>query len=233
MLEQIIQGMAMQGLTLAAGIRRFSQCHTHHVDLDDKQLHHLYTNPLYLKCRREVSMKNIEMIQLLQQLDHVGIFVFSARDMAKFLWPEPPKTVESTLRRMVNAGILRHACKGIYVNPQSRHHNRYVIEHIARKIRQGEFSYLSLESMLSEYGVISQIPVSRMTVMTTGRSGVHKTVYGEIEFTHTARSPYQVLQRSYSAPGAPLRRALKNIAAEDLRRVGRNTHLIIEEELAA
>ncbi len=34
----------------------------------------------------------------------------------------------------------------------------------------GEYNYVSLESMLSEYGLISQIPIDRLTVMTTGRN---------------------------------------------------------------
>ncbi len=41
-----------------------------------------------------------------------------------------------------------------------------------------------LESALSEYGVISQIPIDRLTIMTTGRKGHYKTPYGTIEFTH-------------------------------------------------
>ena len=32
-------------------------------------------------------------------------------------------------------------------------------------------------SKLSEYGLISQIPIDRLTVMTTGRKGIFKTQY--------------------------------------------------------
>jgi len=49
---------------------------------------------------------------------------------------------------------------------------------------------------LSEYGVISQIPLDRLTVMTTGRKGIYKTIYGTIEFTHTKRSVENILDQN-------------------------------------
>lgn len=88
-----------------------------------------------------------------------------------------------------------------------------------------------MESILSEYGVISQIPVSRLTVMTTGRSGVHKTPYGTIEFTHTKRPIPELLERTMEAKGRPLRIATKRAAVRDLVRVGRNVNLIDQEAL--
>ena len=54
-------------------------------------------------------------------------------------------------------------------------------------MRRGEYSYISLETMLSEYGAISQVPIDRLTVMTTGRKGEYETPFGVIEFTHTKR----------------------------------------------
>jgi hypothetical protein len=85
--------------------------------------------------------------------------------------------------------------------------------------------------MLSEYGVISQVPMSRLTVMTTGASGMHETPYGVIEFTHTKRSVPDVLNRTLFVKDRPLRIAKKQAAVQDLLRVGRNTDMIDYEEL--
>jgi hypothetical protein len=86
--------------------------------------------------------------------------------------------------------------------------------------------------MLSEYGVISQIPLDRLTVMTTGRGGAHKTLYGTIEFTHTKRSVINMLDHIQTIKDRPLRIATKEIALRDLKRVGRNLHLVEMENIS-
>ncbi|HGS5457581.1 TPA: hypothetical protein ACN32Y_004777 [Vibrio parahaemolyticus] len=82
--------------------------------------------------------------------------------------------------------ILERVARGIYLYTLSKDRfSANTLEIIAKTLRRGEYSYVSLESALSEYGVISQIPMDRLTVMTTGRKGEYKTRYGVIEFTHT------------------------------------------------
>lgn len=58
------------------------------------------------------------------------------------------------------------------MNPHAFSSDGYTIEHIAKALRPEKYNYVSLESILSEYGVISQIPMDRLTVMTTGREGI-------------------------------------------------------------
>ena len=41
----------------------------------------------------------------------------------------------------------------------------YVIEQIAKTLRRGEYNYVSLESILSEYGLISQIPIDSLILI--------------------------------------------------------------------
>jgi hypothetical protein len=95
---------------------------------------------------------------------------------------------------------------------------------------RGFYNYISLESALSEAGAISQIPLDRLTVMTTGRKGEYRTPYGVIEFTHTKRPEMEILDHVYSA-GRPLKMATLTTALRDLKRVGRNTHLLDWEML--
>lgn len=107
----------------------------------------------------------------------------------------------------------------------------YTIEHIAKALRPGEYNYVSLESILSEYGAISQIPLDRITIMTTGRKGVYKTPYGTIEYTHTKRDWSDILKEIKTVEKRPLRIASKKIAWRDLKRVGRNTNMVNLGEL--
>ncbi len=114
----------------------------------------------------------------------------------------------------------------------SLHKGADTLEEVAKTLRRGEYNYVSLESALSEYGIISQIPVGRITVVTTGRKGEYRTPYGIIEFTHTKRPLSEVLESMIDRQ-RPLRVATKEAALRDLRRVGRNTHLIDSEEANA
>jgi hypothetical protein len=66
--------------------------------------------------------------------------------------------------------VLQRVAKGLYVNPAASSKNCWIAEEIAKALRPGCLSHVSLESILSEYGAISQIPIDRMTAMTTGRS---------------------------------------------------------------
>lgn len=171
----------------------------------------------------------MQIIQILREYDKKGKFVFSKNDFAKLFPNDKPKSRTESLNRFVKAGLLQRACRGIYVNPNAASLDSYAIEHIAKALRKGEYNYVSLESMLSEYGLISQVPVDRLTVMTTGRSGIYKTPYGVIEFTHTKRPVTDILDNIKTVSGKPLRVATQMAALRDLKRVGRNTNLLQPE----
>ena len=66
--------------------------------------------------------------------------------------------------------------------------------------------------------------------MTTGRTGTFDTPFGLVEFTHTKRSTSDILEQTRDV-GRPLRVATPSAASRDLRRVGRNVHLIDEGKL--
>ena len=156
--------------------------------------------------------------------------VFTLGDLAKLFPQDRRKTLLAALRRLVQDGVLGRACRGVYVYLLTGDGAPYLIEHIAVALRRGNYSYTSLESALSEYGAISQIPVDRLTAMTTGRKGVYHTPWGTIEFTHTKRSPADILDNTRDA-GRPLRMATSKAAWRDLKRVGRNTHLVDQRAL--
>ena len=173
-------------------------------------------------------MNRIEAINVLRNFDKKGKYVFIKHDMSKLFYRDNPKTLDEGLNRLVKTGLIDRACRGVYVNPYAKSFDSYTIEHIAKALRRNEYNYVSLESILSEYGIISQIPLDRLTVMTTGREGIHQTSYGVIEFTHTKRSIIDILNHTKVIEGRPLRIATKEAAIRDLKRVGRNLHLLEE-----
>ena len=176
-------------------------------------------------------MKKMALFRKLSELDKRGVYVLARRDLEKLFPEEGEKAMEKSLQRMVADDLLQRVAKGLYVNPAATSKNRWIAEEIAKALRPGSLSYVSLESILSEYGVISQIPVSRMTVMTTGKSGTVETPYGTFEFTHTKRRVAEIIKRTLFAKGRPLRIATKQAAVRDLLRVGRNANMIDQREL--
>lgn len=115
-------------------------------------------------------MQQTTAIQRLSKLDQQGRYVFNQRDMEKIFPEDSKRTLHAGLERLVRQNILERAARGIYLYALSHHKKGPdTLELIAKTLRRGEYNYVSLESALSSYGVISQIPMDRLTVMTTGR----------------------------------------------------------------
>jgi hypothetical protein len=175
-------------------------------------------------------MKQSQALEVLHRWDQRGRQVFTQADLARLFDGESPKTLQISIDRLVHRGLLIRACRGVYVFAYGQIRGGEILEQVARAIRRGHYNYVSLESALSEYGAISQIPIDRLTVMTTGRKGTYRTPWGVIEFTHTARPVRELIGRMRDV-GRPLRLATPQSAWADLKRVGRNTHLVDEETL--
>lgn len=175
-------------------------------------------------------MKQSDAIKRLIEFDRNGRHVYSGRDMAKLFPNETNRGREATLNRLITNDVLERPVRGVYVFKLAYKAGVDTLEWIARCMRRGDYNYISLESALSEYGLISQAPVDRLTIMTTGRKGTYKTPYGVIEFTHTNRSASDVIE-SCVRSRHPLWIATKTVALRDLKRVGRNVHLVEDEKL--
>lgn len=171
-------------------------------------------------------MNRLLLQKVLKKWDHQGKYVFSKHELIKLFPDDSPKALSEAIRRHVQDGLLKRACHSVYVNVHAESFDKFTIERIAIILRVGHYNYISLESALSEYGVISQIPIDRLTVMSTGRSGFYRTDYGSIEFTHTKQSIQTILENTLKIEGRPLRMATKQKAWQDLKRVGRNTTLV-------
>lgn len=175
-------------------------------------------------------MDQMTAIHTFDKFSKKGKNIFLARDLETIFPEESLKTLQKSIDRLVDAEILKRAAKGVYAYTRASL-GPYPLESLAVNIRRGKYNYISLESALSQYGVISQIPIDRLTIMSTGRSGEFVTPWGVIEITHTSKKPSEILSNTIEGRG-PLRIATKETALRDLRRVGRNTHLIQSEELS-
>jgi hypothetical protein len=125
--------------------------------------------------------------------------------------------------------VLIRAARGVYINPNARSSPADARRGLLRFLRPREITYVSLESKLSEAGVISQVATA-LTCMTTGSPGRFETPWGAVEFTHTDRAikvGTDVVVQDDGTLEATIRTAVR-----DLRRVGRNVDLIDEEILA-
>lgn len=170
-------------------------------------------------------MNQVKATGILAEWDRKGVCLFSRADLGK-LFDEEGSTLSSTIGRMLSNSALTRISRGLFFNPRATQLGENFIEKIALRLRRGEYCYVSLESAASQWGVISQIPISRLTVMTTGREGEFHTPFGTIEFVHTKVSPEEILANTVEWPGHPMRYATKQRAVRDLRVCHRSEDLI-------
>ena len=129
-------------------------------------------------------MKSSELLRVLDEMDRMGIWALDTRRLA-LLFPNEGAQLNISLSRHARTGLIKRLARGVYVNPRARSMPYEPLLAASSFLRPHDFAWLSLESVLSHGGWISQIP-SRYTMMTTGRSGVLDTPYGVIEFTHSS-----------------------------------------------
>ncbi|MCY4261082.1 MAG: hypothetical protein OXC91_12580, partial [Rhodobacteraceae bacterium] len=171
------------------------------------------------------SMKYQYANEVLHRWAQQGRAVFTIDDLRR-IFPEASRASFSVgLKRLTDKGLLTNALRGVYVFDAGLRSHAHLLETIVTCARRGEYNYLSMESALSEYGVISQISTGRITVMTTGRSGKFRTPYGGILFHHTARHAQGILENTREV-GRPIRIAAPATALRDLRRVRGSVDLV-------
>lgn len=85
-----------------------------------------------------------------------------------------------SLFRLSNKKIIKRICRGFYANP----FNMPTLEETSGQIYQP--SYISLESALSSYGILSQIP-QVLTCVTTQLPHTFRTSLGIIEYRQIKR----------------------------------------------
>ena len=158
-------------------------------------------------------------------------YLFSIADLATILPGHDRNAITQIASRAIAAGFLLRACQGLYLLADTPRAG-FELFHIAAKLRAGFFNYLSQETVLSDTGIISQIPVNRVTIMTSGRSAqIPCGSFGPIEFPHPKRDLVSLSSRLVYDGQRRMLCAPVDIAWEDLKAAHRNLHLVDKEAL--
>lgn len=155
---------------------------------------------------------------------HDGLF--TTADLALLMARSKDVAFSKFLSSAVRAGVLTRVCRNLFVNPLAEPEGKGILARIAVRLHWDKFIYLSLESQLSHLGIISQVAMNHLTVMTTGRSGTLTSLYGVIEFIHTKIPVEQLKTEVYWDADIGIFRAQEHKAIQDLKRVGRNLHML-------
>lgn len=174
-------------------------------------------------------MKTTELMMTLRKHDIQGQWCYSLTELGMMFPDDQQQQLKNALGRQVKAGNLTKVGNGLYAYPYATSSPAYKLEHLLGKMRPREMSYISLESALSLYGIISQIPLAGLTVMTTGRSYMQDTPWGVIEWVHTAKSESVILMETVWDEARGCLIATPDTALRDLRNVGRNLDLVRQD----
>ena len=168
-----------------------------------------------------------KLAKTLEELAGPEHYLFSASDFYQIFPDMPLANLRVMLGRAVKSALLVRVCKGIYLYPKSGYRKGFELYHTAARLRDSTFCYLSLESVLSEAGIISQIPLRWITLMTGGRSGIINCGdWGHIEFVHTKKSLERLGSMLVYDERCRLFRATAALALQDMRAAKRSMDLI-------
>ena len=154
-------------------------------------------------------------------------FLFTLKNL-RALFPDLTNNAFKTLMsRAASSELLTRVCRNIYLFRSKMPLNGLLLFNIAALMRANEFNYISLETVLSEQGIISQIPVNWISIMSSGRSTtISCGEFGTIEFVHTARKPKDLMKNLVYDSKCGLWKADKHLAIKDIKRTQRSLDLI-------
>ena len=165
-------------------------------------------------------------------VDHVTDerYLFRMQDM-RALCPELSDTAfKALVGRAAESGCLTRVCRGIYAHKKNAFASGRLLFHAAALLRANHFNYISLETVLSDAGVISQIPINWITIMSSGRSAtITCNKFGTIEFIHTKRKPTEIMSQLLYDEKCRLWRATVPLALRDMKITQHNSDLIDED----
>lgn len=168
-----------------------------------------------------------QLAEILENLADTEHALFSLRDLSAILPGHNSDAMKAVIGRAVKNGLLRRVCRGLFLYPKVDYPAGHVLYHAAARLRADEFNYISMESALSDAGVISQIPMNWITLMSSGRSSIIDCgSFGHIEFVHTKKSPDSVAAQVSYDPRCRLWRASVALALRDMALTRRSTDLV-------
>jgi predicted transcriptional regulator of viral defense system len=153
--------------------------------------------------------------------------LFTLSDLHGAMPEQSSSGFKALVCRAEKDGLLKRVCRGVYLYRTAKLAQGLLLYHAAARLRAGEFNYISLESALSDAGVISQIPMNWITVMSSGRTTtVSCGAFGSIEFIHTKRRPENLASHLTYDMRCHLWRASVELALKDMNVTRRTTDLV-------
>jgi predicted transcriptional regulator of viral defense system len=169
--------------------------------------------------------------RLTKALDTVSIrsdcAFFTLSDLRSVLPELSVGAFKALLSRAAKKNTLKRICRGLYSYPIRCQASGLELYHAAARLRAHEFNYISLETALSDTGVISQIPMHWITIMSSGRSQtIDCNELGHIEFIHTKKKPTALIDKLTYDKQCHLWRATVPLAIDDMKTTKRSLDLI-------
>jgi len=170
------------------------------------------------------------MIRTLNNLADRDRCLFTLSDLRGTLPEQSIGAFKTMLSRAEKKGALKRVCRGLYFYPQPDCAQDLLLFHAAARLRAGEFNYISLETALSDAGVISQTPMNWITIMSSGRRNIIRCgAWGTIEFVHTCRKPAACRGHLTYDERCRMWRASVSLAMRDMRLTRRKMDLVNQE----
>ncbi len=168
------------------------------------------------------------LINWLQNNTTDNHYIFLLQDFRALFLHISDDAFKTLLRWSVKLGVLERVCRGIYTYKSAVHSKGLLLFHAAAHLRSGELNYISLETALSDAGIISQVPINYITLMSSGVSNkVSCGAYGTIEFIHTTQKLVSIANDLVYDAECRLWRATSRLALKkDMKRTHRNCDLI-------
>ncbi|WP_347928047.1 type IV toxin-antitoxin system AbiEi family antitoxin domain-containing protein [Pseudomonas helvetica] len=167
------------------------------------------------------------LIRKLSSLASEERYLFTPDDLRVLVPDISEGAYKTLLSRAVSQGHLARVCRGLYLFEAAKPVSGLVLFHAAARLRATQFNYISLETALSDCGVISQIPINWISLMSSGRSSIISCGrWGTIEFVHTRQQPQDLVGQIHYDARCRLWRATPQQALRDMKVAKRNMDLI-------
>lgn len=154
-------------------------------------------------------------------------YLFTPDDMRALVPDISDGAYKTLLSRAASEGYLARVCRGLYLFESAQPSTGLLLFHAVARLRATQFNYISLETALSDVGIISQIPINWITVMSSGRSSkISCDRWGTLEFVHTNQKPQDLADQLKYDARCRLWRATPQQALRDMKVAKRNMDLI-------
>lgn len=165
--------------------------------------------------------------QWLSENANDGHYLFTLRNLRPLFAELSELSFKTLLSRAVRSKLLTRICRGLYLYPKPQPNDGLLLFHAAAILRADEFNYISMETALSDAGVISQIPMNWISIMSSGRSNtISCGDFGTIEFVHTNQKPEDLIDNLTYDHHCGMWRASVKLALRDMKAAHRNMDLI-------